>query len=243
MLRAVHLLLMLQSAFSLWMLYDASQRRVASYWYFVILIPFGELVYFFAVKTKADPKLRSLVRKLSERPASLAELEALAAEVPSQVNKLRLAQGLHDAGRMAEAAEGFRGVLQRDDESKEALYGLAMSCISSTDDSGAVDALEKLVAVDIGYQDFAPGAELSALLWRKDRRDEALAMMKKVSRRSHRFEHEVQYAMFLMESGSPDEAKELLESGLTHHVSGPAFAKKQDAVWAKRARVLLDKCN
>jgi hypothetical protein len=68
-------------------------------------------------------------------------------------------------------------------------------------------------------------------------------MMRTVSRRSRRFEHEVQYAMFLMESGRSDEAKELLESGLTHHAAGPAFAKKQDAVWANRARTLLDKCS
>ena len=238
----MHFLFLLQSAFSLWMLYDASQRRVASHWYFIILMPFGEIVYFFAVKAKADPKMRDFVRKLSERPDSLEDLQAQVAALPSHVNRVRLAQGMHDAGRMVEAADLFRQILERDTDDKEALYGLARSCIGARDDAGAIDALEKLVQVDSAFKDFAPGAELAALLWRKDRHDEALAMMKKVSRRSRRFEHEVQYAMFLIESGSKDEAKELLQSGLDHYASGPSFAKKQDAVWAKRASVLLDRC-
>ncbi len=238
----MHLLFMLESAFSLWMLYDATQRRAATFWYFVILMPGGEFVYFLAVYMRNDRKMQKMVRKLAERPESIEQLQAAVEALPSVVNKLRLAQGLHDKGRMVEAAEAFRGVLVRDTENKEALYGLALSCGASHDDAGAVDALERLVALDVGYKEFAPGAELAAILWRKDRRDEALAMMKKVSRRSHRFEHEVQYAMFLIESGSRDDARELLTKGLNQHESGPKFAKRQDAVWAKRARALLERC-
>ncbi len=162
--------------------------------------------------------------------------------LPSLENKLRLAQGLYDFGRMNEAIEHFRNVIAKDDENKEAYYGLALSCMGAADTAGALEALETLVAVDIAYKDFAPGAELAALLWRQDRRDEALATMKRVSRRSQRFKHEVQYAMFLIESGCGEEAAALLEAGLSQHDSGPRFAQRQDAVWAKRARALLERC-
>ncbi len=238
----MHFLFMLESAFSLWMLYDATQRRVATFWYFVILMPGGEFVYFLAVYMRTDRKMQKMVRKLSERSESIEQLQAAVEALPSVINKLRLAQGLHDRGRMLEAAEAFRGVLTRDSENKEALYGLALACAGSQDDAGAVEALEKLVAIDVGYKEYAPGAELAAIFWRRDRREEALAMIRKVSRRSHRFEHEVQYAMFLIESGDREEARELLTEGINQYESGPKFAKKQDAVWAKRARALLDRC-
>jgi hypothetical protein len=242
MLAPMPFLLMLESAFSLWMLYDATQRRVPSYWYFIILMPGGELLYFFAVMMKSDPKVRKAVRSLSARSESIETLQAAVDALPSVINKLRLAQGLHDRGRMVEAADGFRKVLGRDEDNKEALYGLALSCVASHDDAGAVDAFQKLVTLDVGYMEFAPGAELSAILWRIEKREEAIAMIKKVSRRSHRFEHEVQYAMFLIEAGEQDDAKELLVKGLNQYESGPKFAKKQDAVWAKRAQALLDRC-
>jgi len=57
----------LQSAFSLWMLVDALQRRQERYWYFVVLMPFGELVYFFVVKIH-DPDMRWLKNSLSLGP-------------------------------------------------------------------------------------------------------------------------------------------------------------------------------
>ena len=233
---------MFETAFSLWMLYDASQRRVPGWWYFVILMPFGEWAYFFIVYLQRDTKIRNTVRKLGTRAASVEELQEAVDALPSLANKIRLAQGLHDFGRMEEASEHFRHVIAKDDENKEAYYGLALSCMGAGDAAGALEALETLVAVDIAYKDFAPGAELAALLWRQGRRDEALATMKRVSRRSQRFKHEVQYAMFLIESDCGEEAAALLEAGLSQHDSGPRFAQRQDAVWAKRARALLERC-
>ena len=41
-----------QTAFSIWMLVDAIQRRAPYYWYFIIAMPFGEWIYFFMVKIK-----------------------------------------------------------------------------------------------------------------------------------------------------------------------------------------------
>ena len=43
------ILLALQTLFSLYMLYDAIKRGRQQYWYFVVMMPFGEIVYFFAI--------------------------------------------------------------------------------------------------------------------------------------------------------------------------------------------------
>lgn len=240
----MQLFFLLEAVFSIWMLFDCMQRRPGALWFLVILLPFGEWVYFFMVYSQDDPQMRRLVKKAasSTRRESLSDLESAVAALPSVNNKVRLAQGLHDAGRYSDAVELFRAVLARDDDNKEALFGLALSCKSAQDDAGALEALEKLAEIDIAYRDFAPGAELAAILWHRDRKDEALAKMKTVSRRSQRFEHEVQYAMFLIETGSKDEARALLEEGLAQYRTGPAFNQKADAVWAKRAKALIGLC-
>ena len=46
----MHLAFMLSTAFSLWMLVDAVQRGLGAKWGWIIMIPFGEFAYFFAVK-------------------------------------------------------------------------------------------------------------------------------------------------------------------------------------------------
>ena len=39
-------------AFSIWMLIDASKRGARHWWIIIILVPFGEFIYFFMVKIK-----------------------------------------------------------------------------------------------------------------------------------------------------------------------------------------------
>ncbi len=39
-------------AFSIWMLVDASKRGARHWWMIIILVPFGEFIYFFTVKIK-----------------------------------------------------------------------------------------------------------------------------------------------------------------------------------------------
>jgi hypothetical protein len=44
--------LVLSYAFSAWMLIDAIKRGARHWWMIIILVPFGEFIYFFAVKIK-----------------------------------------------------------------------------------------------------------------------------------------------------------------------------------------------
>ena len=47
----MHVLLLLATAFTIWMLVDAIQRSAEFYWYLIIIfVPFGTWVYFFMVK-------------------------------------------------------------------------------------------------------------------------------------------------------------------------------------------------
>ena len=83
-----HVLGFLQTAFMIWMLVDAVKRRVEFYWYIIIFFPFGEWVYFFAVKIHDFRQVRF---RLAERAPSLRKLRFEAKQTPSINNKLALA--------------------------------------------------------------------------------------------------------------------------------------------------------
>lgn len=236
----MQILFLLETAFSVWMLMDAARRRADAYWFFVILMPFGELVYFFAVKMR-DPGMQQLSRRLFQGRVGLDELVHLAQTTPSMHNRLQLAQGLYDHRRFSEARAAFELVLGMDEENKDALYGLGLACAAAGQDDEALSAFERLKKIDFSYKSFAAGGEQAALLWKKDRRDEALALMRSVAKRSQRFDHQVELSLFLVKGGETAEARELLEKGLADWKTGPPFARKRDAVWAKRAEALLQK--
>ena len=49
-------LFILQSLFSLWMIYDVLSKGRDRYWVWLVILPFGELFYFFMVKLH-DPEM------------------------------------------------------------------------------------------------------------------------------------------------------------------------------------------
>ena len=46
----MHYLILLSYAFSIWMIVDAYQRGAQGWWIVIILVPFGEFIYFVMVK-------------------------------------------------------------------------------------------------------------------------------------------------------------------------------------------------
>ncbi len=56
-------------AFSIWMLIDAVKRGARHWWMIIILVPFGEFIYFFMVKIK-DFKGAFQKRKAGKKTAS-----------------------------------------------------------------------------------------------------------------------------------------------------------------------------
>ena len=93
----MHPLYVISSAFSLWMLYDASQRRVPYYWFCIICVPMGEFAYFFAVKIH-DFDLPSL--RLGARGPSIEETRYRLEQNPCVANQMDLAEALALPGEL-----------------------------------------------------------------------------------------------------------------------------------------------
>lgn len=231
----MHLLGLLQLAFTVWMLVDAIKRGAPWYWFLIILMPIGAVAYFFVVKIH---DFTPAARRLLERPASLAALEHLAAQTPSIDNKIRLAQALHDRGKYERARDLFAEVLERAASDREALYGYGSCCLETGRRDAARDALERLVEAEFSFRDHRAVYDLGRIYWEDDRRDEAVELLQRAARGTL-LEPRVRLARCLVEMGREDEARTLLADGLQEYRHSPGFVRRRDRYWASKARRLL----
>src|SRR4051794_29518163 len=98
--------MLLQMAFTVWMLVDAYRRGVEYFWYYLIFFfqPVGAWAYFFIFKMKDLPSVPGLSQWLARRSRpSLEELEFRVKQTPTFANQFGLAERLMEDGRHADA--------------------------------------------------------------------------------------------------------------------------------------------
>lgn len=235
------ILFFLQSAFSMWMIVDAIRRGAAYYWYPVIVLPFGEWVYFFVVKVQ-DPEFdwaRELYKKATTKKVTVEELRYQAEQSPSFASKSILAQALYDQGTYREAAELFAEALELHDDSREALYGLALSHSALREYEPAIEGFEKIIELDPSFRDYAAYTDLAHTLTESGRLQETFELLAGLVEKSPRLRHRVAYAHYLLHDGRRDAAREQLEAGLHEYSHAPKYVKRKNRAWARRAKQLL----
>jgi hypothetical protein len=234
------ILYLVQLVFSVWMLVDAVKRRALFYWYIVLFVPFGPLVYFFAVKIN-DYELRWLrdVVAPKERPPTIEELRAELRKSPSFANRMRLANALHDAGQYADAARSFEIVLESRGDEPDALYGLGRCRMELGEPEAAVEPLSKLIAKNRAYRDYAACLELAEAFSKSGRDDDAIDLLEALVRQSPRPRHSVALADCLVAASRVEEAQQVLRDALADHESSSPAIKKRDRETAREAAALL----
>jgi hypothetical protein len=233
------ILYVVQAAFTIWMLVDAVRRRPLLYWYVILFLPFGPLVYFFAFKIR-DYDLGWLKRAVrTERAPSIEELRAELRRSPSFANRMRLANALHDAGQYADAARSFEIVLESRGDEPDALYGLACCRMELGEPEAAIEPLSKLIARNRAYRDYAACLELAEAFSKCGRDDDAIDLLEGLVRQSPRPRHSVALADCLVAASRIEEAQQVLRDALADHEGSPPAIKKRDREAAREATALL----
>jgi hypothetical protein len=234
------LLYLVQSAFTIWMMVDCYQRGAPAYWYMMLWVPFGPLVYFFAVKVH-DYDLAPLKRLAGVgRPPTVEKLRWELKETASVANQLALALALVEAGEApAEAVTLFADVLRRDEGNRRARLGLARAQASNAQPEAAIATLDELVAVEPGFADGAAMKMRADLLWDGQHRDEALGDLERLARTSGRMDYRVALARRLHESGRQADARAALTDALESYRHSPRFIQRRDARARREANALL----
>jgi hypothetical protein len=224
------------------MFYDAIRRRAETYWYFIIMMPFGEIVYFFMVKIH-DRELYQIKNLLTfsffTEKVSVDKLRYEFRQTPSFANMVRLAQALHDRGEYQEAAELFEQARKLDDTSKDVLYGLALARTGLEEYESAVGHLQKLVEDDPQYKGYTAWPSLAYALWMAGQHDQAVESLAELVRISPRMSHRLLYAEYLIEAGRHDAAGDQIGIAIEDYTHAPSFQKRKDRHCYHKAKKLL----
>jgi len=223
----------LQSFFSLLMLADCAKKNLSCYWYGIILMPFGEIVYFFMVKIH-DFNLKAPAPR--PKKSSLPELRYQAKTSPSLENNLRLAQGLHDNKDYRNAENEFRNILKKDPSNKHSLYGLSQCLIGLDKNEEALAVLKPLVESDFDYKDYSATLSLMELYKNLGLTNEVLSLGKTLAKRSSLLQHQIQYANLLIEHGAQQEGQEIIAGALIDYQNSPRYIRKRDKKAFKSAK-------
>jgi hypothetical protein len=234
----VPILIALQTIFSILMLIHCIRTGREIYWWVIVMLPFGELVYFFAVFIDT-PEFRNFKKRTFSRPPDLKQLEYAARTSPSVHNQMQLARAMCARGQHDEATAIFSEVLEHDEDNKEALYGLARCEIERGRNEQALPILEKLVTVDMAHSDYSACEDLAATQWACDQPEAAIQTLRELARKSQRFTHKTTLAQYLSLTDQGAEAREVLTAALEDHANSPAYLKRTERRWAKQARALL----
>jgi hypothetical protein len=230
-----------QLGFTIWMAVDAYRRQADWYWFFVIICfpGVGPWIYFFAVKL-GDFSGFSGLRDwsfLQRRPA-LEELRYRAEQMPTLTNRLALAERLCEIKDYEEAVPHLEAVLAQEPDLSQPRYLLALARAEEGQPEQAVPLLEKLIARDRTWSNYAAWHLLIRIQGENGAGDKALATCRELARLAPTLQHQCLLAERLLAEGQDDEARQLLQRSLEEHQYAPGFIRRRNHRWASRARQL-----
>lgn len=227
-----------QAAFTIWMVVDAYRRRAEYFWFFLILfVPgIGAWAYFFAVKA-GDFNWSWDWLRWQRRP-SLAELRYRAEHVPTLTHRLDLAERLVEQQEFDEAVPHLEAVLAQEPGLSPALSALALCHHEQGRSEQAVALLEKIIARDSSWSDYAAWRSLIKVRADCGQNDRALAAGRELVRVSPSLQHQCLLAECLLAEGLASEAGKVLDRALEDHQYAPGFVRRRNRPWASRAKRL-----
>jgi len=228
--------------FQIWMLVDAIRRRE---WIWAVFIAIGWIVttfiYFFLVYRAAPSATQGFEFPGAQDRRRIKELQAQIHHLDKAHHYYQLGDIYFQKGKLADAEKCYRSALERepDDINTRAHLGQCLLRLNRL-----AEARPLLAAVvkenpkhEYGYSMMALAETLSAL----KETDAAIELWKQVTTAHSYARAKVQLAGLYLEKGQRDlalaEVKEVLEDDL----HAPAFQRKRDRVWVRRAKSLRRK--
>lgn len=230
----------LQTAFSLFMLYDAVSRGAERYWWIIVMVPFGEWVYFFAVYVNT-PQFNSLFGSLFKAEPNLEDLRYEAQQCPSFNNRFRYAEMLQKNGKTEEAVNLYKELQNMDSDNLDILYNMAMCQIEQKQTDQGIKNLWLVIKKSPAHADYKAAESLIKVLWDEDQKEECLSFIRDLAKQSHRSKHQYYLADTLVKMGKTEEAIPILEDLFIHHRHSAPYVKNNNKEWLYDARRLRKK--
>jgi hypothetical protein len=230
--------------FQLWMVVDAARRQE---WIWVLCILFFSLIsallYYFLVYRQAGPAGGSLVSGF-ELPGArdrrrIKELEAQIHHLDKAHHHSQLGDIYFQQGKLSKAESCYRTALARDAADADTCSHYAQCLLRLQRAGEAKPLLERVVAQDPKHDYGYTLMALAEAQTQLGERDAATATWHRVLEDHSYARARVQLAELLVAGGQIAEGKMLLDEVIVDDAHAPAFQRKRERPWVKRARATL----
>lgn len=214
-----------------------ARRRPETFWLWIIIFfgPLGSIAYF-AVEGDFSGVRNSF--KAPSRRRRIAMLRAIIRDNPSAGNYEELGELLLDEKRYSEAREAFDHALSSRTDSVHTFYFRGVASFELGDFEAAIRDLQHVVSIEPKHDYSRAMCLLAQSAARTGRTSEATALFDKLVATSTAPESLTAAADFYIEQGRTAEARELIDSILARRATMPAYQKRRDARWLRKARAL-----
>jgi hypothetical protein len=218
------------------------RRRPEPFWIWIIIFGggIGALVYL-VVEMIPDAGLLRGTYQAFPRRRRIRYLEAAIVDNPSVGNYEELGDLYMEDGRFGRARECFSEAITRRGDSPDSYYRRALAALAVGDVAAAVDDLAQTVKMDPRHDYHRAAGLLAHALARVGRTEEAAAAFEEVTRISTLSETQYNYAALLAATGRPAEAREWAQRILAKKPTMPAYMRRKERPWFRRANALIKK--
>ncbi len=230
------------SAFQIWMLVDAVRQR-EWIWALFILVGWGfaALWYYFYVYRAAPSATRGFELPGAHDRHRIKQLQAQIHHLDKAHHHSQLGDIYFQHGKLQPAEACYRAALERDPQDIDTRAHLGQCLLRQKRPAEARPLLEGVVAEnpkhEYGYSLMALAENLTAL----GETDAALNIWKRVTENHSYPRAKVQLAELYLARNQADLARSEVREVLADDAHAPAFQRKRDRVWVRRAKSLSRK--
>jgi hypothetical protein len=225
--------------FHLWMLVDAIRRREWMWVLFLIVFPvFSTLWYFFLVYRDSPSATRGFELPGAHDRKRIRELQAQIHHLDKPHHYSQLGDIYFQQGKLDKADACYRAALERDPQDIDTRAHFGQCLLRQNKPAEARPTLEGVVAEnpkhDYGHSMMALAETLGAL----GETDAAIATWQRVTDNHSYPRARVQLAGLYAVKGQADAARAEIREVIDDDPHAPAFQRKRDRVWIRRAKKL-----
>ena len=233
---------LLMTAFQIWMFIHAIRNR-EWIWALFIFIGWGltAIWYYFYVYRATPSSMSGFELPGAGNRKRIKELQAQIHHLDKAHHHLQLGDVYFQQGKLAEAEKCYRASLERDPQDIDARAHLGQCLLRLNRPAEARPLLESVMHEkpdhDYGHTMMALAETLTAL----GEKDNALLYWQHITQNHSYPRAKVQLAEIYAAKNQTDLARAQLKEVLSDDIHAPAFQRKRDRIWIRRARALMNK--
>jgi hypothetical protein len=217
------------------------RRRPDTWWLFVIIFlgPLGAVIYLFI---EAAPDLTSLSQQSARgfsRRKRIRELEALVQVNTAVGNVEELGDRYMDEGRLPQARAAFDRAIAGGSTTLDPFYKRGACAVLIGDAPAAIPDLERVVAQEPSYDFYRAMGLLARAFALTGERQKAEALFREATKTSTMSETYLNFAELLASEGRTAEARDWAQKLLDKARGMPAYLRRRERPWFRRARRFL----